>query len=324
MPTLEKRDNPRPHEYPICKKYIKAFQQSFWTVDIVPFGSDRHDYENTLSDKEKSLVYRCSLAISTIEVKVKNFWAKAGIFIDVPEIGSTCFTFANSEVIHEEAYSKIFEELGIDIIQSEIEKIPEIASRIRYLKKHLGLPYEDKRKAFAYTLAIFAATIEGISLFSQFYIIKAIQKHRNSLQAFGTVTDYTANEEILHSNFGIWLFNTMVEEYPDIFDQEFINHVKKGVKACLKPELRIVDWIFEEGDLPYLKKEDVVSFVHERYNKVVESFNFEDIAIKNHKIDYDKTDWFYEQIGNKQGDFLNKRTSDYSALANPVKKEELF
>lgn len=324
MGLFDPRDTPRPHEYPFCQSMISAFQDAAWTARIINYKTDRHDYDHELSPEERELVRRATLLVALVECKVKLGWSKLAIDLSAkPEVSSMCAVLAASEVVHEETYGRLTEEMGIPFDMAEVATIPEVSGRIKYLKKHLNSRHPNKRQALAYSTAINGLVVEGISLFPMFYVIKAIQRRTNKLNGFGAAIDLTANEEFLHSEAACWIVKTLLEEYPETYDDKFVEHLERGLSQALPHEERIVDWLFGGGELPYLGKEEVKDFVRLRFNKTVESLDMATLTVPVTREEGFE-DWFTEQCLNRQADFFHTRPADYSAQESPVTVDDLF
>src|SRR5699024_10285804 len=73
---FEKRINLKPYEYPDLYEYVLAIRHSYWIHTEFNFTSDIQDFKTYLSETERSAIKNTMLAISQIEVAVKNFWGE--------------------------------------------------------------------------------------------------------------------------------------------------------------------------------------------------------------------------------------------------------
>ena len=199
---FEKRLNLKPYEYPELYEYVPAIRHSYWIHTEFNFTSDIQDFKTKLNDTERSAIKNTMLAISQIEVAVKSFWGDVYHRIPKPEVGSVGATFAESEVRHADAYSHLLEILGLNAEFEEIKKNPVIMKRVRYLQAALATSKSEKNKEYANRFYCFSL-IEHVSLFSQFLIIMAFNKHKNMLKGVSNVVEATSKEEQIHGDFGI-------------------------------------------------------------------------------------------------------------------------
>ena len=71
---FERRMTLKPFEYPELYEYVPAIRHSYWIHTEFNFTSDIQDFKTHLSTSEKNAIKNAMLAISQIEVAVKNFW----------------------------------------------------------------------------------------------------------------------------------------------------------------------------------------------------------------------------------------------------------
>ena len=304
---FEKRINLKPYEYPHLYEYVPAIRHSYWIHSEFNFTSDIQDFKIQLTDSERSAIKNTMLAISQIEVAVKSFWGDIYHRIPKPEIGSVGSTFAESEVRHADAYSHLLEILGLNSEFKELKKKPAIMKRVRYLETALKNSKSDDNREYAESILLFSLFIEHVSLFSQFLIIMAFNKHKNMLKGISNVVEATSKEEQIHGDFGIDLIKILQKENPDWFTKNYHESIQQMCKDAFEAESEVVDWIFENGELDFLPKAVVNEFLKNRFNNSLESIGIDKVF----DVDQDlvaETEWFDDEIiGTKHGDFFVKR-----------------
>ncbi len=321
---FEKRVNLKPYEYPEILEYVDAIRHAYWVHTEFNFTGDIQDFKLNLSKVERSAIQRTMLAISQIEVSVKTFWGNLYAHLPKPEIGSVGATFAESEVRHSDAYSHLLEILGLNKEFEELNKNPVIMKRINYLESSLKHSRSEDNQAYAESILLFSLFIEHVSLFSQFLIIMSFNKYCNLLKGISNVVEATSKEEQIHGNFGIDLIKIIKQENPHWFDHEHSQRVRALCQQAFESERDIIEWIFAEGDLSFLSREEVYAFIQNRFNLSLESidiapvFNPDPILLKN-------TEWFDdEMMATKHVDFFNKRSNGYTKRVQPCTSEDLF
>ncbi|MFL2638926.1 MAG: ribonucleotide-diphosphate reductase subunit beta [Flavobacteriaceae bacterium] len=321
---FEKRINLKPYEYPQLYEYVPAIRHSYWIHSEFNFTSDIQDFKSRLSAPERSAIKNTMLAISQIEVAVKSFWGDLYHRIPKPEIGSVGSTFAESEVRHADAYSHLLEILGLNSEFKELKKKPAIMKRVRYLETALKNSKSDDNREYAEAILLFSLFIEHVSLFSQFLIIMAFNKHKNMLKGISNVVEATSKEEQIHGDFGIDLIKILQKENPDWFTSDYHKSIQELCKQAFEAEKDVVDWIFENGELDFLPKAVVNEFLKNRFNNSLESIGIKKIF----EIDQDlvaETEWFDDEIiGTKHGDFFVKRSINYSKRTQSITSDDLF
>lgn len=320
--VFQKRTAFKPFEYPEVVKYKQAISHSFWLVDEWNFQSDVDDFRVRLTPVERSAVKNALLAISQVEVAVKKFWGRLGDRLPKPEFEQVGVTFAESEVRHSDAYSHLLEVLGLNQDFDKLMEVPAIKGRVEYLSE--ATKAGRTQKDFTATLALFSLFVENVSLFGQFAIVKSINKHRNCLKDTENVIQATQREELVHAIFGAYVVNLIREEHSEWFDKEFYDVITAACRKAYKYEAAIVDWIYENGELPYLTGEAVKEFLKYRFNESLSMIGGKP-PFRVDKSLLEQTRWFLDEImAESRTDFFHKRPVNYSKFTVPITADSLF
>ena len=318
------RLNLKPYEYPQLIEYQHAIQHSYWLHTEFNYTSDIHDFHSGISDVERNAIKNAMLAIAQVEVAVKNFWGDLHNRMPKPEVGAVGSTFAESEVRHHDAYSRLLELLGLNSEFERISDIPELYQRVEYLMNSVRLTKSESDRDFTLSLILFSLFIEHVSLFSQFLIIMAFNKHRNIFKGVSNVIEATSKEEQIHGLFGIELVNIIREEKPEWFDDKMEQAVIEACREAFRSEEIVIDWIYEKGDLDFLPKATVKEFVKNRLNNSLESIGYERLFdVDEAKVE--QTDWFDDELNaTKHVDFFVKRSVNYTKRSRSIGADDLF
>lgn len=322
MTIFTPRTSFKPFEYPEMASYKHAINNSYWLVSEWNFTSDVQDFYVRCQPHEQEIVKRTLLAISQIEVTVKRFWAQLGNRFPKPEIEQVGITFAESEVRHADAYSHLLSVLGI---QEDFEKLveePVIKDRIAYLKKYLVNPRSDEE--YAVVLSLFSLFTENVSLFSQFLIIKAFNKHRNIFKDIDNVIQATQKEEVVHAMFGFHLIREIQKEHPDWFGEDYYERLTKAAIKAEAAESAIVDWIFGDSELEFLNKDVVKKFIRSRINESIVQLGGDPVFEVDDSELIDVL-WFNEELlADVSSDFFYKKPVTYAKMMQPITAGDLF
>ena len=321
---LVKRTSVLPEEYPELETFLLSINKTMWFVNKWDFSSDKNDFNNFMSFKEKTVAKRALLAIAQVEIKVKRFWADLYNMFPKPEIDAIGVSFAESEVRHSRGYRKPIEVFGLQEEFEDLENVACIADRIKYLEKYLLKVKEGNPTDQVMALTLFSLAIENSSLFGLFSILKNINKEKGYLKDTDNVIMDTTKEENIHALFGIYIINLLKEENPEIFPEDFSNIVKNAMIKSYESESRIIDWVFEHGDLEYLEAEQVKNYIKFRINYSLELLNIDKIFdIKDEDIE--KFDFFeLEQASTIHVDFFHKTSPNYNKHAHVATTNDLF
>jgi ribonucleoside-diphosphate reductase beta chain len=321
---FEKRINLKPYEYPELYEYVSAIRHSYWIHSEFNFTSDIQDFKTQLTDRERNAIKNTMLAISQIEVSVKSFWGDIYHRIPKPEVGSVGATFGESELRHADAYSHLIEILGLNGEFQQLKKKPVIMRRVQYLETALSSSKSENNREYSESVLLFSLFIEHVSLFSQFLIIMAFNKHRNMLKGVSNVVEATSKEEQIHGDFGIDLIKIIKKENPSWFDAAYSERIQDMCLQAFKAESELIDWIFEEGELDFIPKAQVNEFIKDRFNRSLESIGVEKVFDTDEEL-LKETEWFNDEIiGTKHGDFFVKRSINYSKRTQSITADDLF
>lgn len=321
---FQKRVNILPYEYPNLLQYKDAIRHSYWIESEFNFTTDINDYKIIISDQEREVIKRTMLAIAQIEVNVKTFWADMYKRMPITEIGDVGMTFAESEVRHKDAYAKLLRILGLEDEFKTVIEIPAIKDRIAYLTKYLDGTRSKDDKMYTKSVLLFSLFIEHVSLFSQFLIMMSFNKEKNIFKGISNVVEATSKEEDIHGNFGVEVINIIKQENPEWFDGEFNQLVYSACKKAYKAECKVLDWIFENGELEFLDKETIKHFIQNRFNNSLNKIGMNSIFEPNLLL-LEKTMWFEVEItSTKEGDFFYKKSIDYNKKSKSITADDLF
>lgn len=321
---FEEQLSRKPDKYPWTKEFIDAIWKGFWTPDEFNFRSDYSQFKTELSKEEQEIIVRTLSAIGQIEVAVKTFWADVGKHLPHPSVKDLGFAMANSEVIHNLAYEKLLDVLHLTHVFEENLNEEVIRGRVNYLKKYLDKVYDDDRKQYIYSIILFTLFVENVSLFSQFYIIMHFNRNRSVLKDVAQQVQYTRNEEMLHSQVGIKLIQTLREEYPELFDAELEARIAEECLESINAESRVIDWMIGEYSVDGLNADILKTFVSKRMKDSLDQIGFDSSGIKYDKKLADETFWFDEStIGYTMTDFFQKKPVEYSR-GKGIDADELF
>jgi len=277
-----------------------------------------------VTDSQREAIKRSMLAIAQIEVNVKAFWGDLYKRLPKYEIQSVGATFSESEARHFDAYKHLLEVLGLESEFETITDVPAIKDRISYLSKYLDGTRSKSDKMYTKSILLFSLFIEHVSLFSQFLIMMSFNKELNLFKGVSNIVEATSKEEDVHGNFGIELINIIKKENPEWFDKEFEEIIKSACVKALEAECKVLDWIFEKGELDFLSKETITEFIKNRFNNSLESIGMSKaFEVQTQKLE--STMWFDVEIkSTKESDFFYKKSIDYNKKSESITEDDLF
>lgn len=324
MPLFDKQIARRPNLYPWTEEVMDSLIESPWHGKEFNFRADYGQFNTDLSEDEKEIVTKTLSLIGQVEIAVKTFWRDLGNTFPHPYITDMGCVMAYNEVIHNQAYERLLTILNLQEKFEEILQEPVVAGRVEFLRKHQEKNFQDKRQQFIFSLILFSLFVENVSLFSQFYIIMHFNKTRALLKDTAQQIQYTRNEENLHATVGKILVNTLREEYPEYFNEDLNNIIRKECLDALKHESRIVRWILGDYDKDGLNSEVVIAYITDRLNKSLSDVGFETLFEVDPKLKQQFLWADIEEEGTTMTDFFQKRVVEYTKNSKSYNMSDLW
>ena len=309
----DKRVAFKPFEYDF-DPYVQGIRGTYWVHDEVNFEADLHQFKTELTDTERYIIGTILKTFAQTEVHVADeFWSQMYHYMPKPEVFRVCATFTENEMRHADAYDKLNEILGLQDYATFLED--EVASaRLSNLMKiredHKGNP---SVRDIARTLAVFGGFTENVNLFSQFAILRSFSSNgKNLLTNIADIIDWSQQDEKTHAACAMYMFNLIVDENPDIWDDEFKADIYTAARITFDIEINLIDQIFAHGELDNLPKDTLINFMKARINQSLETMRLKPIFNVNKELLKDIS-WFednFAAISHK--DFFAKRVTEYT------------
>lgn len=327
MSIFDRQINLKPNKYPWSTTFIHAMWHNAWSPSVFSFQSDVLDFRTRLTPEDQRVIVNSLSAISQIEVQVKQFWKNLGDNLPHPSLIDLGVVMANVEVVHNHAYVKLLETLGLD---AEVEKALDhevLLGRVNYLNKHIHRYYENSRKQFLYSLILFTLYVENVSLFWQFYVILHFNRFNNVLKDTAQQVQYTKNEELLHAQAGIKIINTIRQEHPELFDAELEDLIRESSFKALRQEVKVIEWAIGDYDHGKLNKSILYSYTAHRINESLKAIGFEPLFEVEGVAALRKDDWMWmeeEILAPAMTDFFHKKPVEYSKSHTSIQAGDLW
>ena len=310
MGLFDERIAYKPFEYPeyYTEGWLKQ-AQAFWLHTEISMQSDLKDWNEKLTDKEKSLVGNILLGFAQTECAVSDYWTQnITRWFPKHEIQQMAMMFGSQETVHAVAYSYLNETLGLENYEAFLHE-PATAKRFENLLAYKG---KDQVK-IGRSIAVFSAFAEGVSLYSAFAVLYSFQL-RNLLKGIGQQMKWSVRDESLHSKMGCQLFRHMCDENKELLSlcrEDVIN----AAETMIELETAYIDKMFEAGEIEGISSYDLIQFIKKRTNEKLVELGYIDLGsyFPFNKEAAANLDWFYHLTGGvTHTDFFAIRSTDYS------------
>lgn len=274
-----------------------------------------------LSQDERLVIMRNLGFFSTAESLVGNNIVLA-IFKHVtnPEVRQYLLRQAFEEAIHTHTFHYIVESLSLDQgevfnMYNEINSIHAKDAFEMQLTEDILKPgfttdsFEGAQK-FLENLIGYYIIMEGIFFYSGFAMILSLHR-QNKMTGIGEQFQYILRDETVHLNFGIDLINGVKEENPQLWTQQFQEHIIQLIDQAVELEIQYAQDCLPRGILgltaPMFR--DYVQYIADR--------RLERIGLKPRYRSKNPFPWMSETIDlGKEKNFFETRVTEYQSAAN--------
>jgi ribonucleoside-diphosphate reductase beta chain len=306
---LTPRQTYAPFLYPKAYEYWELQQQSHWLPSEISMASDVNDWKISLSETEKQVIGHILKSFTQTEIFVQDYWSGRVLrYFKHPEVQMCAAAFASMESIHAVAYAYLNQSLGLEDFAAFLHE-PTGKAKIDRLINVKGKSKRD----IALSLAIFSAFNEGVNLFSSFAILLNFSRF-NKLKGVGQIVSYSIKDESLHSDFGCYLFRTLVEENPELLDNSLKEELFDAARVTIDLEDSFIDKAFELGEIEGLTVADMKTFIRYRCNTKLGDIGLKKLWKNLDKDAIQRMNWF-DVLSNSMiahGDFFASRLNSYS------------
>lgn len=293
-----------------------------WMPTEVPMGADIELWKsNKLSEAERLVIMRNLGFFSTAESLVGNNLVLA-VFKHVtnPEARQYLLRQAFEEAIHTHTFHYIVESLALDPgeIFNMYHEIDVIAEKDQFQIKltedmmHEGFTTETPEGAqkFLKNLIGYYIIMEGIFFYSGFAMILSLHR-QNKMTGIGEQFQFILRDETIHLNFGIDLINSIKEENPHIWTQDFQNHIIDLIDQSTKLEIAYAKSCLPKGIL------GLTAQMFEEYVGYIADRRLERIGLKARYLTKNPFPWMSEVIDlAKEKNFFETRVTEYQSASN--------
>lgn len=285
--------------YPDAIKFCEQQEGIFWTSGEIAVDKDKQDMLVNMTEAERHGVITTLKLFTLYECIIgSEYWlSRVMTTFQRPEIQRMCSVFGMFELnVHGPFYSKLNKVLELDSDEFYLSYLdnPTLTERISFVDSIVGDPDP------LVSLGCFSL-VEGAVLYSSFAFLKHFQANgKNKLLNVVKGIDMSLRDENLHNVAGAWLYRTLCEEL--LADdpvgapaklEKASQRILEASRAIYEHEAKIVDMIFEKGEIEGITKGQMKRFVMGRVNLCLSQLGLPpQFEVVNDEI----SKWFYNNI----------------------------
>lgn len=284
--------------YPDAIKFAEQQEQIFWTANEINVEKDKQDMLVNMTEAERHGVITTLKLFTLYELIVGNeYWlGRIKEVFPRPELQRMCSVFGMFELnVHAPFYDKLNKVLGLDNDEFYLSYIndPVLRDRINFVDGIVNQP------DVLTSLGCFSL-VEGAVLYSSFAFLKHFQAQgKNKLLNVVRGINFSLRDENLHATAGAWLYRSLRDEMLQadptlrVAIEKASESITEAARAIYDHECRIVDMIFEKGEIEGITSEQMNKFVQSRINLCLSQLGLPQVfEVMNDTI----SSWFYDAI----------------------------
>ncbi len=308
----------KPFGYPWAYEAWLQQQRIHWLPEEVPMADDVKDWQKVLTDAEKNLLTQIFRFFTQSDVEVNNCYMKHYAQVFKPtEVLMMMSAFSNMETIHVAAYSHLLDTIGMPEVEySAFMDYAEMKDKYDYMQQ---FSVKDKH-SIAMTMAVFGAFTEGLQLFASFAMLMNFPRF-NKMKGMGQIVTWSVRDETLHCQSMIKLFNTFVQENPEIWTDALRQDITDACKHIVEMEDHFIDLSFEMGPVEGMTPEDVKGYIRFIADRRLRSLNLEPVF----NTDTNPLPWMDTMLNADEFvNFFEQRATEYARAATRGTWDEAF
>ncbi len=293
-----------------------------WLPTEVPMSKDIELWKSDkLTDDERLVIMRNMGFFSTAESLVGNNIVLA-IFKHVtnPECRQYLLRQAFEEAVHTHTFHYVVESLALNPSEvfnmyNEINSIHakdnfEMKLTEEILDPNFSTDTLEGMQKFVENLVGFYVIMEGIFFYSGFVMILSFHR-QNRMTGIGEQFQYILRDETIHLNFGIDLINGIKSENPELWTQEFQDHLVSLIREAVELEIQYAEDCLPRGIL------GLSAPMFREYVQYIADRRLERIGLPKQYNSKNPFPWMSETIDlGKEKNFFETRVTEYQTAGS--------
>jgi len=307
MSLFKARTHYKPFDYEWAFEAYDTMQKMHWLPSEVPLHEDIRDWNERLTEEEKSLISNILKFFTQGDVDIAQAYLDRYIpKFKPPEVRMMLSSFANSEANHAHSYSLLNDTIGETQLTDykAFQEYKEMSDKHAYLFKSKGTGTEGLIR----DIACFSAFGEGLQLFASFVMLLNFQRF-GRMKGMCQIVTWSIRDETHHVEGMIKLFHQLVKENPEVWTEKFKAEIYQTAREMVDLEDKFIDLAFAKGGIRGLKSEDV-----KQYIRYIADRRLLQLSLKpNYKVKENPLSWLDWVInGVEHANFFESRATEYN------------
>ncbi len=309
-----------PMKYKWARQHYKDGVSNNWTPEEVNMQKDIETWKakDGLSDDERRLIMWNMGFFSTAEsLTANNIVLAIYRHITNPECRQYLLRQGYEEAVHTDTFIYCCDSLGLDPeeVYSAYTKIPSIKAKDDFVVEMTRSIFDDSFKTdsvenmqrFVHDLVGYYIIMEGIFFYAGFVMMLSFLR-QNRMVGVGEQFQFILRDESVHLAFGADLINTIKDENPEIWTEDFVNKINENIKQAVELEISYAKDCLPRGIMG-INAESVSDYV-----KYIADRRFERIGLAKVYGSENPFPWMSEMTDlRKEKNFFETRVTEYKS-----------
>lgn len=292
--------------------FMKQLREKFWIPSEVSIVKDYSDWQNKMSEEEKTTFKRGVGILASLDSVAEVFDYHASQYIKDPSIKALMSMIAYNEITHNESYSYVLSSIVPDEVADEVFNYPKedpfMIKRNEKIMEVLNKFINEPTVVNFVKAEAANALLEGISFtngFTPFYHFA----RNGKMFGMAEIIEYIQAEEQIHSMVQGTIVRDILTQYPEYNTEELSQWIYGFTKEIVLHEQEYCKDLYK--DTKDIDMYEVIKFIEYRANIMLDNLGLTKIfdTKKNPMAWIDAFD--PENRNRKKEDFFEKREKNY-------------
>lgn len=286
------REKLTPSEYDWAFDAFAAAAQNPWShFEKQDMPADKEAWQK-LPEIDQSAIAGILQGFTQLETIIGDYWSSFPSYFPKPEIVAMSRAFSYQEAIHAYAYNHLESCLGLNTYETFCT---DVYAQDKLDLFRSNLVHKFNLSNLAKDICLFSGAGEGVALFASFALLLSYDNLGIGFLDLPQILSWSVRDERLHSDSGIKLYHTLIEEGADKPDEDSVlSYFAWAVNA----ELKFIGQAFpSNGKLSAITYAQIEAFVQHRANNRLNALRFRQLYEPSAQLVDGIAEWFYPKTG---------------------------
>jgi ribonucleoside-diphosphate reductase beta chain len=305
--------------YPLYKNMLS----NFWTPFEINMSSDSKQY-SSLSEKEQDTFNKIIGLLAFLDSVQTDYSSRVSAYLTDSSLSALMATLSFQEVVHNQSYSYVLSSLVPKSKQDEIFEYWKTDVVLMERNDFIVQGYEEfisnpVPETFLKSI-IYDVVLEGLNFYSGFSFFYNLARNQKMVST-STMINYINRDEQLHVYLFCQVFKAVLEEYPELNNEELKHFAMNTFKQAAELEIKWSKYIIGDS-FEGINENDLESYIKFMANKRLNELGFDKLypEYKKNPLPWIKA---YSDVNAGKSDFFEQKSRQYTKVSDENGFDEL-